>query len=261
MDIYFNFNRFFLVLKRDFIENGKTALFGILTILSIFSFILVMISFESNDKGLYDFNATFYMMEFFIIGIFFAGMAFKDFRNKEKTMSYLMLPASSFEKFLSMLMLTTIGFFVSYTLLFELFNLLNIVIIGSLPNALNLELFNPFIPELGKVILVLIPIQALFLIGAATFKKAPLFYTVLYFFVFLLIYGFVIGLVLKYYTGAMNIRSIGDNTQVIYFSGEVQNQKEINSILSIQTFIFFLTYLLAPIFWLITWFKIKEKEV
>jgi hypothetical protein len=49
MDNYFNLHRFFLVIKRDLIENGRSALFGILTILSVFSFILIMTAFDTEQ--------------------------------------------------------------------------------------------------------------------------------------------------------------------------------------------------------------------
>ncbi len=262
MDTYFNFPRFLLVLKRDLFENAKTALFGMLTILSIFSFILAMISFQATNKDLYDGNATFYMTGFFIVGLFFSGMAFKDFRNKEKAMSYLMIPASSLEKLLSMLFLSTVGFIVSYTILFEAFNLLNILIIKSFPHNLSLSLFNPFIPEVWEAIMIFLPIQAVFLVGAATFRKVPLFYTALYFFIFLLIYGFAATILMKFYTGSLSISEFGDNSSIYFSSSNGDSgEKSVNDILSVQTFLFFFSYLLAPIFWVVAWFKINEKEV
>jgi len=262
MDTYFNFNRFLLVLQRDLFENIKSALFGILTVLSIFSFILLMTTFDTNQTILTEFGNRLYLIEFWFIGIFFSGMAFKEFRNKEKSMAYLMLPASSLEKFLSTLFLTTIGFFISYTLFFGIFNLLNMGIISSFSETLSLELYNPFNQNVWSSIMVFIPVQAIFLAGATTFKKVPLFYTVLYFFLFMLVYGFVASLLLKFYTGKVSIGSIGDNNGIIYYnSGDELSRSDINDILSIQTFMFFLSYLLAPIFWVIAWFKIKEKEV
>ena len=261
MDTHFNINRFFLVLKRDLLENGKTALFGMLSILGTFSIIVVLISLNSYDKGVSDYNATFYLIELFIIGIFFSGMAFKDLRNKERSMFYLTLPASTLEKFLSMLLLTTIGFLVSYTILFGIFNLINIAIISALPNALNLDLFNPFIvPEVWESIAVFIPLQAFFLAGSAHFKKTPVLYTSLSLFVLLLIFAFFGFLFIKYLLDGFTENTginIADDSIHLNLQGEFTNIK----LTSLLVFNFFSKYLLAPILWTITWFKLKEKEV
>jgi len=262
MDAYLNLNRFFLVVKRDLIENGRSALFGMLTVISIFSFILLMTSFDTNQILLTELGNRLYIIEFWFIGVFFSGMAFRDFRNKERSMAYLMLPASSLEKFLSILFLTTIGFFISFTLLFGAFNLLNMGVISSFSEALSLELYNPFNRDVWASIMIFIPVQAIFLAGATTFKKVPLFYTVLYFFLFLLIYGFLATILMKFYTGSLTISEFGDNSSISFYSSDgYMGEKSIDKILSVQSFLFFISYLLAPIFWVVAWFKIKEKEV
>lgn len=264
MNNQFNINRFLLVLKRDIFENFKTALFGILTILSILSFILLMTTFASeSDSHLLNITwPKFYHIGFWVTGILISGMAFSDFRNKEKTMSYLMIPATSLEKFLSILLLVTVGFVLVYTSVFGVFNLLNSLIISSISDSLSLAFFNPFNSYVWITIAVFIPIQSVFLAGAATFQKIPIFYTALYFFIFMLIYGAIAFILIRYYTGGLSFTGIGDNDNIVFSSTNgLPSEMSIENISSIKAFKFFFTYLLAPIFWVVAWFKLKEKEV
>ncbi len=262
MDAHFNFQRFFLVLKRDLLENGRSALFGLLTVISIFSFILLMTTFDTNQIILNQFNKHMFFIAFYILAVFYSGMAFSDFRNKEKTMSYLMLPASSLEKFLSILLLSTIGFIISFIVVFGLFNILNMGIISSFSGDLSLDFYNPINRNLLTNIAIILPIQSVFLVGAVKFQRLPIFYTALYFFLFLLIYGFLSTIVLKFYTGSMSFDGLGDNNSFRFqYSDGSFGEKTIGQVLSVQSFIFFVKYLLAPIFWVVAWFKLKEKEV
>jgi len=263
MDPYFNINRFLLILKRDVFENYKTAIFGILTILSISTFIITMSAinnFQDNGVSLNDISATSYMVSFMIIALFFTGMAFKDFRNKEKTMHYLCIPASSLEKMLSMLLLSTIGLLILFTVLFAVFNLLNMAIIAALPGDYSLAMFNPFNKDFYSVIYSLLPLQAVLFAGASTFKRLPLFYTALYTFIAGLVYTFLILFLAKYVFGDVIQDLNFMDSELSYLNLDTMENKTI-SILSFDFLKVLFSYLLAPIFWIVAWFKIKEKEV
>lgn len=261
MNNYFNISRFILILRRDMYENYKTALGGLLTILSIFTVILLLVSLNSNQDMVEEFFNGLFIAGFFISGLFFSGMAFKDFRNKEKSMTYLMLPASQIEKFLSILTLSTIGFFISYLLIFSLFNVLNILIIGSLPFDLYLNMYNPFNKDIWAAIKIFLPIQAVFLAGAATFKKVPIFYTALFSFVTALIMFTILMLVMRYLATDFNISGFGnvDNVKITHEAETVT--AEFSEIIPLYLMKIFFLYLMTPIFWVVAWFKIKEKEV
>lgn len=263
MATYFNINRFLLILKRDVFENYKTAVFGILTALSITTFILTMAAlnnWESNGVSLNDISGTSYVASFMIIALFFTGMAFRDFRNKEKTMHYLCIPASSFEKMLSMLLLSTLGLLIIFTALFAAFNILNMAIIAALPGDFTLTLLNPFDKEIWSVLFTLLPLQAILFAGAATFKRMPIFYTALYTFVAGLIFTFLILFLAKYVFGDV-IKDLNFmDSDLSYLNLDTMESQKI-SILSFDILSVLFTYLIAPIFWIVAWFKIKEKEV
>lgn len=248
------------MVKRDLLENYKTAFFGLLTTLSIFSFIIVMTTVNGNQFLLTSLSNKMYIIGFFIVGLFFSGMAFKDFRNKEKTMSYLMLPASSLEKLLSMLFLTNIAFLISYTILFGVFNLLNIALVNVFPGDLHIVFYNPFNLNVWKAYLIFLPIQAVFLAGAATFKKVPIFYTALYTFILGLIFIFVISFIARYlFDDFLKTFDVMPNASFQFHLNDGASV-DFNSF-PIDIVKFFFNYLVAPVFWIIAWFKIKEKEV
>jgi len=263
MDTYFNFYRFFLVLKKDVIENGKTALFGMLTIFSFSSLIIIFTASYGNPYGLAEANVGMYGVTFLFSGLFFSGMAFKDFRNKERTMSFLTLPASSIEKFLSMLVLTTIGFYISFSILHMAFNLFNIAVIKSLPTALSLDFINPFIlnEKMQSYISFFIPIQAIFLAGSTTFKKVPFFYTSLLLFVVGILYAILLFTIIYYIFNDYNFVAGGGYSSINVNSAHVHYQFDSDNIFPFYSLKFFSTYLIAPIFWVVAWFKINEKEV
>ena len=263
MDTYFNFYRFFLVLKRDIIENGKTALFGMLTIFSFSSLIIISSSSYGSPSALAEASMGMYGVTFLFSGYFLSGMAFKDFRNKERTMSFLTLPASSTEKFLSMLVLTTIGFYISFAILHMAFNLFNIAVIGSLPNPLQLDFINPFIMDknMQTYISFFIPIQAIFLAGSTAFKKVPFFYTSLIIFFVGILYAILLFTTIYYIFNDYSFVAGGGYSSISIDSAHVHYQFEAEDIPAFYSLKLFLSYLIAPIFWVVAWFKIKEKEV
>jgi hypothetical protein len=103
---FFSFNRFYLLLRNDVLLNYKKYL---LTIAAAFilGFIVLfknMPNYVHNGLDWYIFDANKYTSAFAmcLLGLLaFVGSAFSEFSTKVKTSNYLLLPASTFEKFLS----------------------------------------------------------------------------------------------------------------------------------------------------------------
>ena len=116
----FSIKRILLLMQKTAYENVKFVLIGLVTVFGIFSIILFLNGLDDGDA--WGKMQAFYVAGFIISGFFISGMAFTNLRTKEKTMSYLTLPASTLEKFISELLLTTVGFIVIYTAIFYVFN-------------------------------------------------------------------------------------------------------------------------------------------
>lgn len=114
----FSFQRFMMLCKQSLIINKKT----ILLTLAGFSGILFMILALSHYLHPDTWNNIDYVKNliflFFLLGIIYSGLSFPAFRSKEKSMTYLMLPASSSEKFVFEFLSRIIVFVILMPLLF-----------------------------------------------------------------------------------------------------------------------------------------------
>ena len=265
MENYFNITRFIALLKRDVFENARSVLLALFTILGIYTVILVLSAIVFNNTTLAMFPDKAYYILFFIAGIFISGMAFSDFRNKEKTMYYLMLPASSLEKFLSMFLLTTVGFVIIYTTLFAGFNLLNILAIKSILGDVSIPFLGFVFADFIDMFLVYLSVQSLFLFGATMFKKSPLFYTFLFSFVAAILYSFIQVMMAKYlFSDLVDVVGSSSGAHIVSTSSDFSFGQMYNgdtSAISLQVSHIFFSYIFPLALWVAVWFKIKEKEV
>lgn len=114
---YFSFSRLGLVMKRDFMENWKTNLYRFLGPYTIF--LLVMWFSSMNMTNFNEFSdivsATFFSVLFFG-GSFTASYVLETMNTQQKRTSFLMLPATTFEKFFARFLYVTLGFVVLSTI-------------------------------------------------------------------------------------------------------------------------------------------------
>ena len=209
---YFSFSRLGLVMKRDFMENWKTNLYRLLGPYTIF--LLVMWFSSMNMTNFNEFSdivsATFFSVLFFG-GSFTASYALETMNTQQKRISFLMLPATSFEKFFARFLYVTVGFVVLSTialllaevtrfLLLPMFDLPDTFKQSTLPNVwqtiMNVRTFNfngSGIMESVVGWLFLIWIHSFFLLGGcrwyknAFWKTLGLIILVNFFFIFVLV--------------------------------------------------------------------------
>jgi hypothetical protein len=209
---YFSFSRLGLVMKRDFMENWKTNLYRFLGPYA--AFLLVMWFSSMNMTNFNEFSdivsGTFFSVLFFG-GSFTASYVLETMNTQQKRISFLMLPATSFEKFLARFLYVTLGFVVLSTialllaeitrfLLLPLFDLPDTFKQSTLPGVwqtiMNVRTFNfngSGIMESVVGWLFLIWIHSFFLLGGcrwyknAFWKTLGLIILVNFFFIFVLV--------------------------------------------------------------------------
>jgi hypothetical protein len=96
----FSWNRFSLLFKQHFIHNAQLLLFSTGAYVGVVFIVLSIVQVGNGlqPHGLSDFQA--FLMAFVpIFAILYVGHSFPAFRSKESTISYLMTPASTLEKF------------------------------------------------------------------------------------------------------------------------------------------------------------------
>lgn len=111
MTTNFNFTRFTNLLKLDIAENWKNSLWGLLGIYA--AFLIPMLGWLWNPSA-YSFHqfcnnmlgVVFLVTSFFFM--FYASRIMICMNSKEKRISYLLLPATMFEKFLSRFVIVTV---------------------------------------------------------------------------------------------------------------------------------------------------------
>ena len=110
----FSFSRLGLVMKRDLMENWKTNLYRFL---GPYAGFLMVILFCYMLKCDYDSFAEIMLSAFTLVlvfgGIYNASRIMENMNTQQKRISYLMLPATSLEKFLVRGIYVTIGFFLT----------------------------------------------------------------------------------------------------------------------------------------------------
>ena len=109
---YFSFSRLGLVMKRELMENWKTNLYRLL---GPYAGFLMVILFSYMVECDYNSFSTIMLSAFTLVlvfgGAFNASYIMESMNTQQKRISYLMLPATSLEKFLARAIYVTLGFF------------------------------------------------------------------------------------------------------------------------------------------------------
>lgn len=97
----FNFDRFKILLNRQLTLNLKPWLISIGSLGGILIFISWLVMISGNLHSVMTVYQTTGIMAFFITGLVFTSMSFKEMGNYTKSLQFVILPASRFEKFFS----------------------------------------------------------------------------------------------------------------------------------------------------------------
>ena len=141
---HFSFLRMAMVMKRDLMENWKKNLYMFLGIFLVFlgMYLLIMNEYDYKRYDAYlaveryieSYVSAFSVITLFFL-LYFSSEMMKHMRTKEERTSYLMLPATPLEKFVSRGLYVTVG-------------LLVVIVIASLLAEVAHYAFVPFFDEL-----------------------------------------------------------------------------------------------------------------
>jgi hypothetical protein len=167
MNDFFSWNRFKLLIARDWSIHSKMMIITLGTIIGIFLFWNLI--YPTNIYTLAD-RPTGFLWLLFFGGIFLTSNAFKELQNPQNRTNYFMLPASYFEKYISRWGLTSIGYALAVLLFYTFFywsvNLASFLFSNHFP-----PFFNPFNWIFLKSMLIYSVIHAMFFLGAVYFRK------------------------------------------------------------------------------------------
>jgi hypothetical protein len=174
MKKYFSPLRFVRTLNVEFIEQWRVFFFSAIVAGFLFSFFtLIMHLFERPFDNA---EITFFFNLSLFFGIIAGSTMFSDIRNQQRGFAFYMMPASTFEKYMSKLLISTLGFFV--------FAIISMAAFSSLVSLLNMArlkssfvTINPFTADMALTLWTFVFFHSLYFLGSIIFRKLPFILT------------------------------------------------------------------------------------
>ena len=268
MTSYFSFPRLLQLIRKQGIENGRLYLLSSLALVGMLALVFAFwISVSAPD---YHEETTYIIFLFglFITGSIFASTTFNMLGNKDKGVYWLGLPASHLEKLLCSLFYTTIVFSLVYAASFFLVKAVAVMVVKALVPGHPGYSWAPARPGDKNSITFVLPYfiyvfyaaQALYLLGSVYFSRFSFIITTII--GAALIFCFVFYLI--------RLGKMFENANWQFFSvtsykrfGLPGSADKMYSVphLAEQIILFLVKFAWAPVFWIITWYRLKEKEI
>lgn len=265
MSSTFSFSRLGKLITKQFFENSRLYLFSILALIGLLSLVFGFWFLAAGPR--YDERETYniYISGLFVAGTIFASMGFHMLASKDKGIYWLGVPATHLEKLICTILFSTLLFTIVYTLCFLLVKTIGVSLIEGFINnhpGTTYEKVDIFEKGAKSHILYFLyayfAVQSLYLLGSVYFPR--------YSFIVTTVAGALIIFVFVYYVSelddkfmegfAWNIVSArkAEGTVGGYFLYSVS--PAVASICKLA-----LQFAWAPVFWLVTWYRLKEKEL
>lgn len=245
----FSFNRFFEQLKIVFFHG--TRMHG--TLLLIFLLYFLLSHFSLLDHMSLSNKDPFNSYEFLTVlaAVLSSIEAFGRLRFVHSGINYLMLPATTLEKFTAALLYSTIGTFLVYTLSF---GMIHGIVIGlhNITSPAYMAFNFPTAIELWSVFKTMLFVQSLYFLGALVFRKSPLALTTLVIISSVLVMSFIMSWFFVHQTqvyGSMR-------TQDFWV-----NMKGSDSLMFIKNVIIIGSWALPFICWTASYFRLKSTQI
>jgi hypothetical protein len=249
------------------------AMLGLL--LLWFSFILLMS--RNNPMPPFMQEATYYT-GLLLVGSLFASSMFSDLGSRTQGIAFLSIPASALEKLLCAILFSGLVFFAVYNIIYyavdiTMVNFANRLIASHRPSwpdgsAINtVSVFNAYYGEPGDYydnryhinLLCYFIVQSAFLLGSVYFEKYAFIKTTVTLLIFL-------GVILVFHVKVVQSLLPVDWSRHPFLDWvkdrDTPNMQVVRvspQLLSILGHL--LIYGPAPLMWLVTWFRLKEKQV
>jgi len=275
MNAVFDLNRWLLYTGKHWNENKRRYLLSLGAVgglmILFYSFLMIVNADSPFSK---DIQVIIYYVGLYLTGSLYASLLFNDLSDGPKAIQYLLLPASIFEKLLTALLFGVILYFISYTIIFYAVDLPLVRLSNSIIQTVAerehrarypvQEIANVFISwKDGEnvffyFLLGYFAVQSIFMLGSVYFVRFQFIKT--------LVAGLVVFLVLVFFVHKVlgSIMPPGGFFQP-FTAYRVYTEKGSLSIKLPEGFssilIFLIKYSLAPCFWIVTYFRLKEKEV
>jgi hypothetical protein len=270
----FSFQRWSWLVGKHWVENRKRYLLSMIAIFALlifyFTFSLLANDEDPMDRGI---QIVGYFLGLFGIGCLFAGQFFSPLGSRAKGAYFLLTPASALEKLLCALLYVVVFFFTVYTAVYYLADIIMIAVGNSLhvfyanseAKAVPINVFYEYNWGLGDAnlmyyfLLAFFAVQSVFLLGSVYYNQYGIVKTAIVLFLGFLLLAFLEGYLLHQMLPNGDHQR-GISSFVSYVNSKPDKVVELSPMVD-QVLIFLAKYAVAPFVWLVTYFRLTEKEI
>jgi hypothetical protein len=252
--------RLALLLRRDF-SGGYRGV--IIAMAAVGGFILLSSLVSALSRELSPMHPTLYAQLLFIGGFIVTSLAFKELHLNAQSVFYLTLPGSALEKFLSKLLVTSLGYaagsLLFYTGVSAAAEAINRLIFGY-----GHPFFNPFDRNILLAVAVYLVSQSVFLVGSVYFRRLAFIKTSLYIVLFGIVLSVVAGLAVW-----LIFRDYAEGRHILFepYLNQLKMNGDMQSVLQplaegfarAAKIVFWAA--VAPVGWIIGYLRLRETEV
>lgn len=245
----FSFQRLFeqlkIVLFHGTRTNGTTLLVFSLMFLGSHYNLLNHLSLIERDP--------FIWFEFLTVlaSILTSIQVFRQLRSEQTGISYFMVPATSFEKFLAAFLYTTIGTFLIYLISFSLIHGL-VIGINNLSASVPVPYTFTSLFKFWAIFKTLLFVQSLYFLGALLFKKNSLAMTSLVIFSCIVLVSITLGWLF--------VSNVGINTQQLN-SEQSFNIQASGMLEEYKRFFIICSWVIPFVCWTLAYFRLKSTQI
>lgn len=249
----FSFRRLIKLVRNEIFTNYRFWLTAIGAVAGVW---VILYLLNARSGGGYGFHSTWYALILFVGGFLLSSNAFQEVQTAPRGYTYLLLPASLLEKFVSKLLVTSVGYALVTGLLYTLLSILA-KLLATLLFGQSLPVFNLLDASVIKMMGVYCILQSIFLFASIYFRRHAFTKIVLAGFALLFVYSLVLMFFVRViYSPYFNGMHWGKTMLHLDYW-------ELPSIflglVAVVKWSFYL--LLAPYFWLLAYLRLKETEV
>jgi len=272
MNDSFSFSRLGLLVRKQWMENARFYLISTLALVGLHALVFAIWMVANSGTYSEDFTYAVYMVGLFLAGCVFASNAFSMLGNKDKGIYWLGFPASHLEKLLCTIFFTTILFILAYSASFFLVKSIAVPIIKSYilshpghswqPTGWGRK-DNDFPTIMGYLFCTFIAVQALYLMGSVYFTRASFLITTIIGAALIFAFIFYLDRIYQWFLANRYVMWDGLTMRTSYVNGPGTSANRIYHVSEWlrQSILFLLKFGWAPVFWTITYFRLKEKEI
>lgn len=268
-DTFFYMPRFVNLCRKNMVESWKTNVLRFVMMYGVIVIILIWNAYFNyrykielaNDDNIWHFSMIFFVWTLMGFGLISASFTMERMKTKISRLSELMTPATSFEKYFSRWVISTIVFLIVFLIAFRLADYTRVLVysliypelkaIAPLPLShfvgSGKDYFTLFksVKELNAFIAVFFFFQSCFVLGSSIWPKNA----------FIKTFAAGVVIVLVYILIALGITDLMKNVNTYYWFGATLTQEIVLIIACIGCWCF------ALFNWVLAYFRFKESEI